>query len=212
VAEGNKQYFLHACQLERGKLAYISGKHMTLAQEMRRKAHKPDRFGSLLVSLHDNLLGYMKARNDSNAINGLIDAVIAVLDVPLQPNERILVSEILISLVNQVDRNMRESLSFKLALRDDVPETLLHYLIYDDIDMAGAILQYSRQLSEQDLSYIIHSRGKDHWNAIATRDDLTDRLVEQLASKQDADAMAILFENGSIRIAENVSAPALADA
>lgn len=191
-----------SCDVDWGeeKLAYIDDKHMIPAHEVRKR----DRFDPLLVSLHDNARNYIKAKDDQNAVQGLIDAVVALLDAQLQLNERILASEVLISLVNQAERNMRESLSAKLAARNDVPETLLHYLLYDDIDMAGAILRQSRQLSEQDLSYIIHSKEKDHWNAIAARDDLTDRLVSQLVSKQDADTMITLLKNEGIVIAEDI--------
>lgn len=181
-------------------MAYKDDKHLTPAHEVRKR----DRFDPLLVSLHDSARGYSQSKNDPNAINRLIDSIAMLLDAELHSNERALASDVLISLIKQAEKDVRESLSEKLAVREDLPDTLLHYLAYDEIDTAGPILRNSSLLSDMDLTYVIQSKQEEHWRAIAQRNILSDRIVKQLISKRDDATLITLLVNEGLELTDDL--------
>jgi len=159
-----------------------------------------DRFDPLLVCLHDSVLNYKthEDNTDAKSFEGLVNSVAALLNANLTPTEKILTADVLISLVKQAERDLRVSLSERLAVRDDLPETLLHHLAYGDIDIAEPVLKYSPLLNDHDLIYVVHSKGAEHWRAIAKREHISDKLISVLVGKQDVATSMGLLSNTTI--------------
>jgi uncharacterized protein (DUF2336 family) len=152
------------------------------------------------VSLHDSVIAYKNGNKDDST--GLIESVAAILDARLSEAEKSLTAEVLIGLIKNAETNIRRSLSEKLAPRDDLPSGLLHYLAYDDIEVAEPVLLYSPLLGETDLLYIIHSKGQGHWQTIARRDNIADRVISLLVDKCDDETVSNLLKNETVTLNE----------
>ena len=164
-----------------------------------------DRFDPLLVCLHDSLSEYKQNHDHKNAksFEGLVNSVAALLDANLTKTEQILAADVLISLVQQAEQDLRVSLSAKLAVREDLPETLLHYLAYGDIDIAEHVLKYSPLLDDKDLIYVAHSKGADHWCAIAQRTNISKNIISTLIDKKHANTCLALLENNTVQLTDD---------
>ena len=159
----------------------------------------------LLVNLHDTITEYSRD-NNSNTLNGLMDAVVSLLDARLTDNERILASDVLINLIEQATNDIRRNLSEKLAVREDLHDTLLHYLAYGDIDLAEPVLRQSTLLTDTDLMYVIQSKGSPHWCAIASRDSLSQDIVKTLIGKKDEQTIYNILNNEGVQLPPDVLA------
>ena len=162
-----------------------------------------DNIDPLLVNLHDTLTEYSRDNNKTN-FNGLMDAVASILDARLTDKERVLASEVLINLIEQAASDIRRNLSEKLAVRDDLHESLLHYLAYGHIDLADPVLRYSSLLTDTDLMYVIQSKGRAHWCAIAARENLSPTIATTLIRKKDADTIMAVLKNEGISLAPDI--------
>ena len=165
----------------------------------------PDRFDPLLVCLHDSLKAYSGAKTSGpiehkGSFEHLVHSIMAILDANLSENEKILTADVLIALIRQAERDLRSNLSERLALRENLPDSLLHYLAYGEIDIAEAVLLYSPLLSETDLLYVAQSKGKEHWRAIARRADIPTSVTKSLSVKEDVQTHLNLLYNASIDV------------
>jgi len=162
-----------------------------------------DDFDPLLVTLHDNLTSYARDHSQNNYTN-LIESVVSILDARLTENERIMASDVLISLIEQAATDVRRNLAEKLAYRDDIEPSLLHYLVYNEIDLADPVLRYSPILKDVDLMYVIQSKGKAHWCAIANRQRVSEKIALSLVQKKDSDCILELLANEEIILPQTV--------
>lgn len=160
-----------------------------------------DRFDPLLVCLHDSAKGY-SASKDQASFENLVHSVMAILDANLTESEKLLAGDILINMIRQASADLRSSLTERLAVRDSLPSSLLHFLAYGEIDVAEAVLLYSPLLSSTDLLYIIQSKSEDHWRVIARRAEISDKVCLSLASKNDVDTNINLLRNQSVDLSE----------
>jgi uncharacterized protein (DUF2336 family) len=161
-----------------------------------------DRFDPLLVNLHDSVSAYKTDRRNSDCSQDLINNVAAILDANLSESEGNLAADILISLIKQAEKDIRKNLADRLAPRDDLHATLLHYLAYDDIDVAQPVLKFSPLLKDMDILLIIQSKGSEHWQAVADRADISDRVVDLLVAQQDMKTSTCLLRNETIDMDE----------
>lgn len=159
-----------------------------------------DRFDPLLVSLHDSVAAYEHDRRNSSCAQDLINNVAAILDANLSESEGNLAADVLVSLIKQAEKDIRRNLADRLAPRDDLHTTLLHYLAYDEIDVAEPVLKYSPLLKEMDLLLIIQSKGNEYSQAIASRDNISDRVISTLVTQKDAGTSRNLLGNETIEI------------
>ncbi len=162
-----------------------------------------DDFDPLLVNLHDQLQTYAKDHTDEN-YGGLIDSVVSILDATLTDNERQMASDVLISLIEQATRDIRMNLAEKLAYRDDIQDSLLHYLAYNDIELAEPVLRHSPLLKDMDLIYVIQSKGRSHWRAIAKREGLSEQVSLSLVQKREKHTIIDLLNNEMITLPYSV--------
>lgn len=165
---------------------------------------KRDAFDPLLVDLHDSLSLYRLNPSKDDAVKAIISSVSQILDADLSPNEQGLASDILVGLIKQAERDVRVSLSEKIAVRDNIDPALLNYLAYDSIDVAEPVLLNSPLLTETDLIYIIEAKAQDHWRVIARRDSISDVVSHRLAEKKDDITAINLLGNETIDLTESV--------
>jgi uncharacterized protein (DUF2336 family) len=159
-------------------------------------------FDPMLVSLHDSAKEYSSSK-DKAAFEHLVHSVTAILGADLSESEKILAADILITLIRQAEADLRISLSERLAPRDDLPDSLLHYLAYGEIDIAEAVLLYSPLLSDMDLLYIVQSKTEEYWRVIARRAEINDELCHLLSQKDDVETHLNLILNESIELNES---------
>lgn len=158
-------------------------------------------FSVALVDLFDSqrLCELARARTPESRVK-LTDAIAAFFDVDLKTHETELAADILSSLLQQAETDLRRALSERLANNARVPLRIALALANDEIDVARPILNHSPVLNELDLFYIIQSKPLAHWEAIAARQDLTPALVNALAEKREVNIAKILLSNDNVTL------------
>lgn len=124
-------------------------------------------------------------------------------DSILTDHEKELASEILMNLIRQAERDLREALSERLSVQDNVPAELIVFLANDEISVARPVLLHSPVLNDVDLLYIITSRGEEHWQAIARRESLSATVTDRLIDTGDTLTMMNLLENDKLTLQKN---------
>ncbi len=157
----------------------------------------------LLVRLYDShkLLGLAKDRQPL-ARAELVSAVSDLLGMELSPRETELVSDVLIALMRQAEKDLRQALAERLSVIDNVPLRLILQIANDEIDIAAPVLRNSNVLGDMDLIYIIKSRTAAHWQAIATRAKLSEHVMNVLAETKEIGTALALAENMNITLTE----------
>lgn len=164
---------------------------------------KSPQVASLLVRLYDTQKVYDLARDaDPLARAELTSAVAALLEahVHLNNREQELLSDVLIGLMRQAEADLRAALAERLSVLDDAPLRLVLNLANDTIEVARPVLERSAVLSDLDLIYIMKARGSEHWQAIATRENLSPQLIDVLADKHDESTAIVLSANERARL------------
>ena len=115
--------------------------------------------------------------------------------VHLNAREQELLSDVLIGLMRQAERDLREALAERLSVLNDAPLRLVLNLANDDIEVARPVLSKSKVLSDLDLIYIVKARGASYWQAIAARDNLSPQLIDVLADKKEEGTAIVLSGN-----------------
>ncbi len=111
--------------------------------------------------------------------------------------QRQMAGDILLNLVRQAERDLRQALAERLAVQDGVPAQLIIFLANDEISVAEPILLHSRILKDVDLMYIISTQNNGHWQVIARRENLSPMVVERLIDTEDHITTLNLVENQS---------------
>jgi len=155
----------------------------------------------LLVRLYDShkLYGLVKD-NKPLARAELTRAVTDLFETELTAREQELLADVLIGLMRQAERDLRQALSEKLASLPNVPLRLILHLANDEITIAAPVLRKSIVLSDLDLIYIIRSQGPDYWQAIAARGTLSSQVIDVLADTKDIGTAVVLTQNERIRL------------
>jgi uncharacterized protein (DUF2336 family) len=120
----------------------------------------------------------------------------------LSVREAELVTDVLIGLMRQAERDLRHALSEALAGNDKVPLRLVLHMANDEIFVAEPILKNSPVLNDLDLIYIIKSQGPEYWRAIAHRKVMSDKVIDLLADTEDTGTIKNLAENKNIRLSD----------
>lgn len=155
----------------------------------------------LLVRLYDShkLYGLVKD-NKPLARAELTRAVTDLFETRLTAREQELLADVLIGLMRQAEKDLRQALSEKLAGLPNVPLRLILHLANDEITVAAPVLRKSIVLSDLDLIYIIKSQGPDYWQTIAARGDLSGQVINALADTRDIGTVVVLSQNERIRL------------
>lgn len=172
-----------------------------LGQEKMLILERSPTIAPLLAQLHNRSAQYQEDKSrDHHDVMAQIMADLLCLD--LKPTESELVTDVLLELMRQAERDMRRMLAERLATETDVPLRMIQHLANDEISVAESILRKSTILQEMDLIYIIKSHGSDHWQAIAQRNDLSNQVVDVLADTHDVATAVTLSENKAITLTE----------
>ncbi len=148
---------------------------------------------------------YELAQDDSSTGRyNLADAIAQSFEQKeLRQMEKRLVIKIMMSLIYQAEKDLREALSVRLAIIDNVPAEIITFLANDEISVAQPILQHSAVLNEVDLIYIISSKGPEYWRSIAQRKQLSPSVVRRLTDTGDTDTALNLVDNPHIVLHRN---------
>lgn len=158
----------------------------------------------LLVRLYDSHKLYKLAKDKKPFARAeLTSAVTALLDMNLSGRESELIADILIALMRQAEKDLRQALAEKLSISDKVPLRLVLQISNDEIDVAAPILRNSPVLGDLDLIYIIKSKTAEHWREIARRKALSDHVMNVLSDTHDLETALNLIENKNIKLASH---------
>lgn len=157
----------------------------------------------LLLRLYDCHKLYGLARDtDPDARVALTSVMVDLLNVDLSERETELITDVLISLTRQAQKDLRAALSERLADAEKAPLRLVLQLANDEIDVADFVLRLSPVLQDMDLIYIIKSKGTEHWQSIARRHGLNNPVIDTLAETRDEPTAIVLSENYSVDLTE----------
>lgn len=161
----------------------------------------------LLVRLYDShkLYGLLKG-GDAKARAELTGAVADLLEADLSAREQELLADVLLGLMRQAERDLRQALAERMAAMKSAPLRLVLFLANDEIEVAAPVLRQSSVLGDLDLVYIIKSQGADYWRAIAAREKLSPRVIDLLADTRDAGTALALTMNDRIVLTEHALA------
>ncbi|MCB1539147.1 MAG: DUF2336 domain-containing protein [Alphaproteobacteria bacterium] len=156
----------------------------------------------MLVDLHDAQRKYATADAEHAGLTRqrVVQTVGQILESDVSERDREMVADILLSLVRQAEKDLRESLSERLCMMEGVPEDLILFLAHDVINVAKPVLRHSPVLTAQDLLYIIQSKPCEYWQSIAQRKLLDDCVVDALVDRNDEATALNLILNDKIAL------------
>jgi len=157
---------------------------------------KSSKVAPLLVRLHDKGM----LQDVSRAKAELTSVVAELLKLELSVKEQDLVAGVLIDLMRQAEKDLRQALAEYLSAIENVPPRLVLHLANDELSVACPILVRSPVLGDTDLIYIINSKGPAYWQAVARRFGLSEQLIDVLSDKRDPETAVILVKNDSIQL------------
>jgi len=157
----------------------------------------------LLVRLYDSHKLHGLAHDKQPMARAeLTSAVTELLEMELNPRESELVADVLIGLMRQAERDLRQALAERLSVVDNVPLRLMLQLANDDVEVAGSVLSKSTVLSDLDLIYIIKGKGAEHWQHIAKRKTMSDQIINILVDTGEKETVTTLVKNKKITLTE----------
>lgn len=155
----------------------------------------------LLVKLHNcDEFAELDADDKRRARANYAQIFSDILEQPVNFVEQEILSDILIGLIAQAERDLRCALSERLAVMENAPLRLVLHLANDKIEVATPVLRKSMMLTDIDLMYIIKARDASYWKEIATRPSLGESIVNELAFSGDVYTMVNLAKNEAITI------------
>lgn len=113
----------------------------------------------------------------------------------LNEHERSLAGEIMLNLIRQAEVDLREALSERLSVQDNIPSEVIVFLAHDTISVAAPILQHSPILNDIDLMHIISAKGEEYWRTIAKRGHLSHVIADRLIETGDPKTALNLIDN-----------------
>lgn len=120
----------------------------------------------------------------------------------LNEHERALMNDVLLKLVNSVEKSVRKELSKRLSTIDDVSPELAAKLADQSIEIAQPMLTKSGVLKDEQLIEIIRNRTDAHRMAIAIRSHVSEDVSGELIEMGSEDVIEALVNNESAEISE----------
>lgn len=152
----------------------------------------------------ENLLTLARSRNPASR-GRLLDAVVTLCEDqersgrPLAPPVRQTLEAILMSLVADAERDIRQRLAEKLATASWAPPAVVNALAVDDIDIAAPIIAGSPLLQDADLLRIL-TATLEHQMAVARRPGLGSTVVDAIVETGDSAVLTALASNDTAQI------------
>lgn len=110
-------------------------------------------------------------------------------------SERELIEDIFRIMVKDAAVQVRQALSQSLKDSSEVAREVALSLANDVAEVALPMVEFSEVLTEADLIEIVARHGTDHRQAIARREQVSDRVAEALVDSGDEAAVATLVAN-----------------
>lgn len=147
------------------------------------------------------------ARNKSKA--GRAQLITAITDLYTGTNRRLTASDraqmsnIIRSLIHEVEVSVRRALAEHLSANEAVPKDLLLTLANEHIDVAFPILVNCQALTDPDLIEVIQYRTMEHQLAIAMRPRLSEEVSHALVETGNEEVIVTLLDNETASIADH---------
>lgn len=164
---------------------------------------KSPELGNMLVRLHDKHTLYKAAKNPDFSLQDELASIIEdLVTFDLSVNEKELIADVLMSLIQKMERHVKRAVSEKLATLSDVPLRMMLHLANDDIFVAAPVLEHSDVLDDQDLVYVVKSQSLDHARVIAKRSAIGDVLIDALVEANDVETSINLVKNYNVSLTD----------
>ncbi len=111
-----------------------------------------------------------------------------------------LMMDILGRIISDIEVNIRQKLSLRIAERDDVPVELIVLLANDEIEVANPVLIQNTLLTDKELVSIIQRKSRQHQLSIAARKMLSSDVCRELVNTDDDGVIVTLLTNQEARI------------
>jgi uncharacterized protein (DUF2336 family) len=159
--------------------------------------------GSVKETLLLDLESAFKSR-DANERSVVLERITALFLAGTRDQDQVeLFDDIFLQLVEQVEATARARLSERLAHLKLAPSRLIKSLAYDDeISVAGPVLSYSSQVSEDSLIEIARTQSQAHLLSIAGRSQVGETVSDVLVDRGDDEVLRRLSGNAAARFSE----------
>ncbi|PCI51894.1 MAG: hypothetical protein COB49_00385 [Alphaproteobacteria bacterium] len=144
-------------------------------------------------------------RKSVSARNELVENISDLFLSPdgrLNEHERALMNDVLLKLINSVEKSVRKELSKRLATIDDVSPELAARLANETIDIAEPMLVKSGVLKDEQLIEVIRNRTEAHRMAIAIRVHVSEEVSSALIENGSEDVIETLVRNENAKISD----------
>lgn len=154
--------------------------------------------------LQESLNGLIRiARSKEEQDRARLGASVAELvQLKLDPAEQEIATDILLNIMQQVERDIQEALSERLSIMATAPQRLIQTLANGDISVARPVLMKSCLLEDEDLIHIIKSNGQDYWESIAMRESMGNNVINTLVMTADNRTVEAMLSNDNIRLTD----------
>lgn len=157
----------------------------------------------LLVNLYDVHKKYGESSySNEETRQQICQQMIDLMSVSPRVSDREMITDVLITLLRQSERDLKEAMAERLSEIEQVPLRLLLQFVNDDISIAEPILKNSVVLNDLDLLYIIQSRDTTFWQVIAQRHRLAGNVVDALADTHDVPTAKCLVANDTVSLTD----------
>lgn len=158
----------------------------------------------LLVRLYDthNLYSLAENKESEEACLELTTIMVDLLNIRLSDKESELITDVLLALMKQAERDLKAGLAERLSGMEDIPLRMILALANEEITIADSVLRNSPVLQDLDLIYILQSKGIEHGRSIARRAGLSAPLVDMLTDTKDHQIALNLATNDGISLTE----------
>lgn len=158
----------------------------------------------LLINFYDKHKLYaMTGGHEEESRSELASIMNELLDLELGTTEKEVITDALMSVISQAERNLRQAIAQKMSLSNNAPLRLILNFVSDDIDIATPVLKHSPVLNDTDLLYIIKAQSKEYWRVVAERSKLSPVLVDALADTRDLLTAKTLVHNKNSNLTEH---------
>lgn len=156
----------------------------------------------LLVKLYDTHSLYALAENkgSADACHELTTIMTDLMSIRLTDKESELITDVLLGLMKQAEKDLKMALAERLAAMENVPLRMILTIANDEIQVAEPVLRQSPVLQDLDLLYIFQAKGLPHGRAIAAREGLSAAVIDMLAGTKDFEIAVTLCENDGISL------------
>lgn len=141
----------------------------------------------------------------SRARHALLKRLADVVSLPasrINAFERAVTGDLLVDMLRLASREDRRRVAARLALLNEIPNSLARLLIRDEPDIAGLLLEQCASLTDADLVACARDAGPEHRIMIAGRRGLSEIVTETLLSFEELATTERLLKNETARFSQ----------